>query len=411
MTIAGSILSCCCDGTDLTCGDIDVESLPATANIDASWTFTWLTNFYRVDQTWVVDVVPRPAGGCPDNYATCGPDLDQCSQPCTVWSHELVAQHTATLTVNANGVIPLAVSGTGSSIVRFYRGQIGFDYTFASDYPGTCSVSGTFSPSSNQYPVGQAEGMLVDIYCDARNGTWATGMCRPYSNGVSPTQYPEMLIAAGPHLRLGFEIPYAELEDTAPDEAPDCVDPSSDYEWKPRGVGYIGGLGVPLPWLKVRPLKVLFVRSGANTAGGYQMARRAYGGDGVAPNGTESYPSTRHEAACQPAGDCNLTTFLGTACERDVDRGPSSGNAPFCGTCDSFGFPSDSGLLDVDCSVFDGPSTICCVYGASDHPWGTGVEPVTGTRDNCYEDSTPGYFGGASVLGELTSQSATVGFS
>jgi hypothetical protein len=411
MTIAGSILSCCCDGGG-SCADVDIASLPSTANIDASWTFTWLTNFYRVDQTWIVDVVPRPPGGCPNNYQACGPELDQCSQPCTVWSHQLFAQHTATLTVNASGVIPLAVSGTGSSFVRFYRGQIGFSYTFASDYPGACSVSGTFSPSSNDYPTGQAEGMLVDIHCDSRNGTWATGMCNPYSTGVSPNQYPEMLIATGPHLRLGFEIPYADLEDTAPDEAPDCVDPSSDYEWKPRGVGYIGGLGVPLPWLKVRPLKVLFVRSDDAVGGGYQMARGVYAGSGVAPNGTESYPRTRHEAACQPVGDCSITAFLGTACDKDVDRGPSSGgNSLFCYDCGTFGYQSDSGLVTVDCSHRDVASTSCCVYGSSDHAWGSTVNPSVGTPDNCYQDSTPGYFGAASVLGELTSQSATVGFS
>ena len=420
MTISSSILSCCCGDVE-SCSDLDFAALPATANIDLSWTVTYQTNYFRVAYvTTTYDVIPStPDPGadpdnpyafasCPDGYSLCECNQNgvvgctSCWKRCMDHQWTLMATATATLTINASGTINKAGSTPTSDYRELYVGQIEFSYAYQSDYTGDCgNMSGTFTPFGPTIPDGGTSGLGVAIYCDARPDTWATGMCRPYWAGAPAADHSNSLIAEGPHLRLATRINAASLETYHPNESPNCTLGLGYQKWSPVMMGYPDET-VSAGWQRLQPRNMLFVKTGSGVDGSYELARTARGAPiGFSRAGTEPWPQTRPEAGdcfSLPGQDssCDISGIpaFGDACAMTLHAQPRQFNQ--CETCELIqrnappvppfttpGCPPPS----YDGGPVPGSGQCCVVQGDADAtngaaPWDAAWS--VGTQEDCY---------------------------
>lgn len=351
MSTGAAILPCCCDTDAPPCTAVPFESAPDQVIVSVNYTYQWFTDWWGIVETRVPTYVPQVPDGmggfeCEFGGTPCASGLCWGSH-CTNFEAVKLATYSASLTVQASGVIDKTMSSAWSQqpVATLYRGQLEFTYDFASDHPGTSGASGIVTPASYAWPgnLNNADGMLCEINCDSRSNAVSRGLCNPYSGPIAADD-PDSVIAGGPHLGLAIRIPNS-LTTTQAGEMPPATDPFSNTDsttwppFAPDGWAW-SGTGIFDVWpgrvvgfQKLQPFQHVFAKQSAPILGDYIAARTSSAGGVVAPGGTLQWPITRSERGCIDQKDqCNFPPEFhwNSACALDPDRGPRVGRQMLC---------------------------------------------------------------------------------
>jgi hypothetical protein len=357
--VGGANLACCCDDSEPACSAIPHASAPDQVVVSVSYTYEWETDWWALVESREPSYVPEVNVGTDAN----GNPIFECAntgQPadcdnglcfdgfCTRFTMVKIATYSASLTVQASGVLDKTLSQAWDTFPKapLYRGQLEFDYDFASDHPGTAGASGIVTPASFAWPgnLANADGMLCEIVCEKRETGVARGLCKPYS-GLFVADDPDSVVAAGSHIGLSISIPEALLTTQSasmpPSTDPIDADPNDPDNWPPFAPNAIGFSQANQfqPWpgrvagfQKLQPWQHHFVRQNGPVLGSYVAARTASSGL-VLYFGTTAFPSTRSEIGCALSKDtCGFppANYWNSACAMDPDRGPRQGGQSLC---------------------------------------------------------------------------------
>lgn len=397
MTI-GNILPCCCDGGS-PCTQLDLESLPDEVQVSVSYTVTYAMTWYRVFTIETANFRAfDPAYDNPgDNIY--GPNNDQmCCFPFVVSrEHEVEAQYLATLSMQMSGVL-LKSGLTSGSGTRLYQGQVGFDYTFESDAPGTASVSGSSEPASPALPTAASNynGIAVRLSCDANESAYARGMLLPY-RGIDPAGDPDSIVASGPMLRLSTSWLYNGWQPAQGTQTP-ATETGGTFYIRPQAVGWptppfgqparVTGIG------KLQPLQTHWVRQEAPVTGSYQPARTASSISSTlafAPS-FNLFPRTKPlsfppDTTSTPGCSRFFANQYGTADQQDPDWEPHAGGWNLAEACSAQSAGSvawtDPFGLCPDIPATTGPACVLCIYGAT-------VANTAQVGEPCFPNGWPG---------------------
>jgi hypothetical protein len=395
----GNVLPCCCGGGS-PCTAIDIEALPDEIQVSISYSVTYAMTWYRVLTIETSNFRPfDPAFDNPgDNIYGPNNDLMCCFPPVLSQEHDVESQYLATLTMQLSGVLLKSVLASGSSS-RLYQGQLGFEYEFESDSPGTSSVSGASTPASPALPTSAANynGISVRLACDANPDAYARGMLLPY-NGVSPSADPDSIIASGPMLRLSTSWEFNGWQPAQGTQTP-AVESGGTVFIRPQAIGWpTPPLGSP-PRVtgtgKLQPLQTHWVRQDSPIFGSYNPARTASSLASALARSQQfnTYPRTKPlsfpaDSSTHPGCNVFFANQYGPADQQDPDWQPHAGGWILADSCSPQTALNGSGYTDPfgrcpDIPADPAPSCSLCVYGAT-----VGNQPAVG--EPCFPNGWPG---------------------
>lgn len=366
----GNALPCCCDSA-APCTSLDLENLPESVNVSISIEVEYQCSFWRRENFAYHTYYPDPNGsagpGCDQGFCY----QDGISEPIV----EPFAQHVATLSMNISGELPLSVA-TVTNGSRLFRGQLGFDYQFESDFPDTTSASGGLQPAAPSWPnsINPYAGIACVLSCTSGPGDpWARGMLRRYW-GQEVASDSESVIASGPQLRLSTSYILGGAEPGGGSETPPIDSSTGLLYLVPQGIGFppppFGGTPRIQGLQKLAPLQTLWVRQSSPILGSYEPVRTASNAGSTTlalANGFSHFPRTRPLGSQTnlPIPSCPTwkDAHYGPANQDDPDYGSRRGGWPLALAC-----PGELGTLSLpgtaDCDPFfrAGPECPVCDY-------------------------------------------------
>jgi hypothetical protein len=433
--VGGPIFPCCCDDDfQPPCAGLAHGNAPDTINVSLSYVLDWVSNVWLINEEWDVDVRATSGAPCVNAgyaeqtfpYARCGPqapapDSFICAQDeylaCPRVEAAIDATYQASLSIQASGQIGKTSTGSwaGSTAV-LYRGQIPFEYDFASDFPDTSPAAGEFEPTTNAWPLsgGQTSdalttGLRVELICVKSATAFARGMCKPFYPQHPQGVQAEELLFSGPHLLLRAQIVPLGLGNSNPYQAPPVDDggPLALRRFADGVNDFAAGSQGAQGWSKLQPWTTVWAKQGLPLQGSYQMARGSV-------SNTSIWPITRSDRACElRAGSCDPNPYpqwRNSACTLDPDRGPLLEAQLAC--VDSVGGqffevpPYTDGNLTYQCPHNPHP---CGILGNTVFRGTRTVAPQSGTEINCYTDRVGQVWRWLNNRGVFSTRNASVG--